>query len=972
MAANFIYDEFGNLIGGEDSDSDNLSDISGDEEEVKDDDDEEEEPNESQQAQLVSYKNNANGLTLSQRFGPEVTTVVAHTEDSMSEPVIRPARERTGKIEVTISDDTDPYTDSSHRVRYSLDYMVNLMYQLPERIRNIALVGNLHSGKTSFVDMLVLQTHETLTRKQSKNFEQLKFTDNHILEIKRGMSIKAAPITLLLPDTNGKSYIFNILDSPGHMNFMDETIASLEASDGAVIVLDVVEGLTFADKFVIDEIMKRNLKFSLVLNKIDRLILELRLPVSDAYYKLQYIIDNINNYISNSEYSASYAYDPILSPERNNVTFASSTLQFCFNLNSFVQLYFDAKDITTIDKEVFARRLWGNNYYNPESHKFTKDSKGGSLSRTFIHFILEPIYKIITYTITRDSNSELLPTLLKDNFGISFTAKQLKNNSQMLLPEIFLAIFPSGNGFVNMVTNSIYSPAEAIKPVSVVFQEPVSQDKVIAHIVKLIESSDGESFSALVRIHQGTLKVGDQVNVISDTFKTETEVHLQTVSEIHIPGGRYKVPVNEASEGFLVIVKGIETSINKHGYIFDKSIGVSDIKDTKFIDYTSESVLKVAVEPKNPSELPRLVESLKKLNKGYLSSVVKLEESGEYVVFGTGEVILDCMLHDIRNFYEDGLEIRVSDPMVKFSETVTEMSVTKISSTIGDISMSIIAEPINNEALSKALEAGKIDLNQPIKTVSRQLRNDFGVDSLEARSVWSYGPHDHKQPSILVDDTLEAETDKKALYTIKQAIEMGFQWSCSEGPLCDEPIRNTKFKILDIDFNDTADIQTNTAQIIPLTRRACYTGFLTASPRLMEPVYKVLVTCSSRANHLIAKLLNGRRGKIHTNDAIPGTQLFQLEGIVPVIESIGFETELRLQTQGQAMCLMKFDGYSMAPGNPLDDEVYLPELKPVPMESIARDFVLKTRRRKGLTGEASLHKYIDPELYEKLKSIGLK
>ena len=204
---------------------------------------------------------------------------------------------------------------------------------------------------------------------------------------------------------------------------------------------------------------------------------------------------------------------------------------------------------------------------------------------------------------------------------------------------------------------------------------------------------------------------------------------------------------------------------------------------------------------------------------------------------------------------------------------------------------------------------------------------------------------------------------------MKQIIT-GFKLGINEGPLCNEPIRNCKFKILDAVLSGSK-IQSSGSQIIPMTRNAVHTGFLTASPRLMEPVYRVSVTCTYNSIQAVLILLGKRRGWIVDEYPIPATKLYEIEGFVPVIDSVGLDTDMRLQTQGQAMCYLDFAKWDTVPGDPLDRDCHLPQMKPVPRQSMARDFVLKTRRRKGLSGEPNLQKYLDPELYLRLKNSGI-
>ena len=113
----------------------------------------------------------------------------------------------------------------------------------------------------------------------------------------------------------------------------------------------------------------------------------------------------------------------------------------------------------------------------------------------------------------------------------------------------------------------------------------------------------------------------------------------------------------------------------------------------------------------------------------------------------------------------------------------------------------------------------------------------YDWDLLAARSVWAFGP-DATGPNVLVDDTLPSEVDKDLLGQVRDSIVQGFQWGCREGPLCDEPIRQTKFKVLDASIAEDP-IHRGGGQIIPTARRVAYSGFLMATPRLMEPIFYV-------------------------------------------------------------------------------------------------------------------------------------
>ena len=145
----------------------------------------------------------------------------------------------------------------------------------------------------------------------------------------------------------------------------------------------------------------------------------------------------------------------------------------------------------------------------------------------------------------------------------------------------------------------------------------------------------------------------------------------------HFPDrvGRYNIPVEEVPAGNLVLLGGIDASITKTATIAAMAID-EDLYIFRPIKHMTQSVLKVAVEPIQPSELPKMLSGLRSINKSYPLVATKVEESGENVVVGTGELYLDCIMHDLRKLFAE-IEIKVSDPVTRFCETVLETSALK-------------------------------------------------------------------------------------------------------------------------------------------------------------------------------------------------------------------------------------------------------------------------------------------------------
>lgn len=213
-------------------------------------------------------------------------------------------------------------------------------------------------------------------------------------------------------------------------------------------------------------------------------------------------------------------------------------------------------------------------------------------------------------------------------------------------------------------------------------------------------------------------------------------------------------------------------------------------------------------------------------------------------------------------------------------------------------------------------------------------------------------------PNALVDDTLAGEVDKALLRGIKDSVVQGFQWACKEGPLCDEPIRGTKWRLLSASVA-AEPIFRGGGQVIPTARRAAYSSFLLGTPRMMEPVLATEILAPADAMQTIYSVLARRRGRIVSDTPRPGTPFYVVRGLLPAIDAFGFETDLRVHTHGQAFATSVFDHWALVPGDPLDKTIILRPLEPAPPPHLAREFMVKTRRRKGLAEDVSIARYFD-------------
>ena len=977
-----LYDEFGNYIG---------EDVSEEEEDeaqyqagdayLQDDDAESAaaqdglmEVDEGPSNAVILHEDKQYYPTASQVYGRDVETMVQEEDtQALSQPIVEPVVVKKFSVEEA----------DLPQVYYSRDFMSDLM-NFPEKIRNISLAGHLHHGKTALMDMLVLETHniqERLDKKRGKGREdQLRYTDTHLLERERGLSLKAAPMSLLLENTKAVSHLFHILDTPGHVNFADEVASSMRLSDGVVIVVDVVEGVQSMTEMAIKHAVLDDLPMVLVINKMDRLMLELKLPPQDAYYKLKYVVEEVNTVIENTIPGKGELRR--LSPEKGNVAFACSNMGWCFTLKSFAKMYTESYPNSKVHHEDFAKRLWGDIYYNPESRKFSRKGMEEGSKRSFVNFVLDPIYKLYSHTIS-ESPQELDETL--QGLGIKLKPSELRSDARVLLKKVCERFFGPALGFVDMVAEHIPSPEEGAKrfldkyytgPTDTKTAESIQschQDgPMVVHVTKLFNTADGKRFNAFGRVLSGIAKAGDQVRVLGEgyTIEDEEDMVAATISETSLANSRYNVPVSGVPAGNWVLLGGVDNSIVKSATILPPTLpDEEEAYIFKPVRHWFESVFKVAVEPINPSELPKMLDGLRRINKSYPLVTTKVEESGEHIVLGTGELYMDCVLHDLRRLYAE-MEVKVSDPVTRFCETVVETSAIKCYALTPNKKnkLTMVSEPLD-PGIAEDIESGAVNIKDPVRVVGKFFEEKYEYDLLASRNIWAFGPDD-MGPNIMQNDTLPSEVDTKLLRSVRDTIKQGFSWATREGPLCEEPIRNTKFRLTDISLAPEA-IFRGGGQIIPTARRACYSSFLMASPRLMEPVYECTVIGPLDAVSSLYTVLQRRRGHVLQDAPIAGTPLYRAKGLIPVIDSFGFETDLRIHTQGQATVSLVFDRWSIVPGDPLDRDIKLRPLEAANAMATARDFVLKTRKRKGLAEDVTIGKFLEPELFASLKESGI-
>jgi len=222
-----------------------------------------------------------------------------------------------------------------------------------------------------------------------------------------------------------KSFLINLIDSPGHVDFSSEVTAALRVTDGALVVVDCIDGVCVQTETVLRQAIGERIRPVLMLNKVDRAITELMMPpevcaarrgsllqqsryppplsplaprapvLQEAYKGFVKAIENVNVIIST--YTDAALGDIQLDPIRGKVAFGSGLHQWGFTLKRFAKIY-ATKFGTTRFKMM--RRLWGDMFYNKKGEwkrgDFTSDKE---FKRGFVGMILDPIYQVFDATL---------------------------------------------------------------------------------------------------------------------------------------------------------------------------------------------------------------------------------------------------------------------------------------------------------------------------------------------------------------------------------------------------------------------------------------------------------------------------------------------------------------------------------------------------------------------------------------------
>ncbi|XP_014600269.1 PREDICTED: elongation factor Tu GTP-binding domain-containing protein 1 [Polistes canadensis] len=351
----------------------------------------------------------------------------------------------------------------------------------PAHIRNICILAHVDHGKTTLADSLVASNGIISNKLAGK----LRYLDSRPDEQLRGITMKSSSISLYHV-YNNTEFMINIIDSPGHVDFASEVSTAVRLCDGAFIIIDVVEGICPQTRSALSISYIEGLKPILILNKIDRLITEIKLSPLDTYFHLRQLLEQVNavmgelfardimeredkehtNISKNENVTETNLSDwqsvlnevddsnLYFSPEQGNVLFSSAVDAWGFSIKEFAQ-FFSTK--LGFSKKVLLKTLWGDYYLNSKTKRIMKGAQEKAKKPLFVQLILDNLWTLYETIVVR-KDKDKIPSIA-EKLNIKLTPRDLRHTDpKAQLRAVYSQWLPLARACNNMICEIVPAP----------------------------------------------------------------------------------------------------------------------------------------------------------------------------------------------------------------------------------------------------------------------------------------------------------------------------------------------------------------------------------------------------------------------------------------------------------------------------------------------------------------------------------
>ncbi|MBI4181530.1 MAG: elongation factor EF-2 [Candidatus Aenigmarchaeota archaeon] len=435
-----------------------------------------------------------------------------------------------------------------------------------------------------------------------------------------------------------------------------------------------------------------------------------------------------------------------------------------------------------------------------------------------------------------------------------------------------------------------------------------NRNGVLAAVVTKVYPDPHAGYVAAVRLFSGKLAKGQDV-WLSSSKKTGK------IQQVSVWKGPHRVPMEEVYAGNIVGVVGLKDAFS------GETVCMPDQKIDAFesIKHIFEPVVTKAIEPKNPTQLGKLIEFLRKRAREDPTLHIKInEETGEYLISGLGELHLDAKVE--RPLKDEGIDVQVSSPIVIYNESAKTQSPAVEGKSPNKHNRFYFSVSPLEPKVYEAMVNGEIP-DQEIKRKNVELQDKLialGFDRDESKNIKVI----HNR-CMLLDMTRGVHAILEVMELVKEA----FQEAMNEGPLAREPCAGVKVSLMDAKLHEDT-IHRGPAQVIPAVRKAIRAAMIQGKAFILEPKQVIRIDVPTEQVGGATKEISNRRGQILDMTEERGLTMIKVK--IPVMEMFGFNSALKSSTGGLGF-------FSLV------DVLY----EPLPKELEAK-VVSQIRQRKGI------------------------
>jgi len=382
---------------------------------------------------------------------------------------------------------------------------------------------------------------------------------------------------------NEQGYLINLIDSPGHVDFSSEVTAALRVTDGALVVVDYIEGVCVQTETVLRQALGEKIKPVLMVNKVDRGLLELQAEPEDMYQQFNKVIENVNVIIASYENDdddedtdATQSMGELqIDPTKGTVAFGSGLHGWAFTLTKFARIY---SEKFGVDLNLMMNKLWGENYYDGPAQKWKTISEaddGSQMPRCFVKFVMEPICKLCKAIM--NNNKERAFKMCKA-LGIEIKEKEKEMEGKQLLKRVFQIWLNAADALLEMIVLRLPSPktAQAYRA-SYLYEGPIDDEcgtaikncdqdgPLMLFISKMIPTADAGRFYAFGRVFSGIVKSGSKVRIMGPNYKpgNKADLYVKSIQRTVLMMGGKVEAVPDVPCGNTVALVGVDQFLMK-------------------------------------------------------------------------------------------------------------------------------------------------------------------------------------------------------------------------------------------------------------------------------------------------------------------------------------------------------------------------------------------------------------------------